>query len=130
MEQGSILDTNVVIYYLEGALSKSGLSAVAQAISGGPKISVISKIELLCWRAPAGSNINKVRSFVSDSIIFDLDNAIVEKTIRLRKGHRKIKLPDAIIAATALHLKFNPVTRNTSDFSSIGGLKIIDPFNL
>jgi predicted nucleic acid-binding protein len=41
-----------------------------------------------------------------------------------------MKLPDAIVAATALVYDLILVTRNTSDFKSIEGLEVIDPFSL
>jgi len=52
---------------------------------------------------------------------------IVEETIRL-KSTRKIKLPDAVIAATCLIHNFTLVTRNTKDFSGIKNLQIYNPF--
>jgi predicted nucleic acid-binding protein len=39
----------------------------------------------------------------------------------------KISLPDAIIAATALHYNFELITNNESDFKGIAGLRIINP---
>lgn len=39
-----------------------------------------------------------------------------------------IKLPDAIIAVSALTENLPLLTRNTGDFKRIAGLKIIDPF--
>lgn len=129
MGSGSILDSNIVIYYLKGALDLSAKVVVERAIMAGAKLSVISKIELLCWNPPSGSDFGKIQSFVHDSIIFGLDDVIVENTVKLRKNYRKIKVPDAIIAATALSLDFALITRNTSDFSLITALKIIDPFD-
>jgi predicted nucleic acid-binding protein len=58
---------------------------------------------------------------------FLLTNDIAEQTIQIRKAH-KIKLPDAVIGATALVKQLTIVTRNTSDFSSIVGLNCINPF--
>jgi len=49
---------------------------------------------------------------------------IAEKTYLLRREHR-IKLPDAIIAATALANQFTLITRNTTDFWNIKGLTFI-----
>ena len=93
-------------------------------------MSVISKIELLCWNPPHVAGLQKVRSFVNEAIILPLDDAIIETTIDLRKNHHKIKLPDAIIAATALCFNAVLITRNVSDFSSIKELKLLDPFNV
>jgi len=41
----------------------------------------------------------------------------------------KMKVPDAIIGASALVLDCNLITRNVSDFTMINGLKVIDPFS-
>lgn len=62
MRSGSILDSNIVIYYLEGALDLSARVVVEKAIMAGAKLSVISKIELLCWNPPPGSNIGKIHA--------------------------------------------------------------------
>lgn len=115
MGQGYILDTNTVVYYLGGVLNSSGKLLVEKAIADGARISVISKIELLSWNPPRGSNIHSIQTFVENSILFGLDKSVVDKTILLRKHYRKIKLPDAIIAATALCVDL--ITRNISDFS-------------
>jgi predicted nucleic acid-binding protein len=47
-----------------------------------------------------------------------LSEAIVQRTIALRQQHR-IRLPDALIAATALVLGEPLVTRNTQDFHGL-----------
>lgn len=65
--------------------------------------------------------------FVADLHTLPLSDRIVRQTIAIRKS-RKIKLPDAIIAATALAHDCTLVTRNVSDFSSIEGLKVHNPF--
>jgi predicted nucleic acid-binding protein len=56
-----------------------------------------------------------------------LSEAIVQRTITLRQQHR-IRLPDALIAATALALGEPLVTRNTQDFQAIAGLVRLNPF--
>ena len=39
-----------------------------------------------------------------------------------------IKLPDAIIAATALQNNLTLITRNKNDFKNLQSLKILDPY--
>ncbi len=54
-------------------------------------------------------------------------NQVVDNTIALRK-RLKIRIPDAIIAATALSEKLILVTRNSQDFTGIPELIIINPW--
>ena len=51
---------------------------------------------------------------------------VEKQTILIRKSY-KIKLPDAIIAATAIKYDLTLVTQNISDFNKIVGLKILSP---
>ena len=44
------------------------------------------------------------------------------------RRQRRMKLGDAIIAATALEIGAKLVTRNVDDFKHIAGLELIDPF--
>ena len=49
--------------------------------------------------------------------------------VKVRKG-KKIKTPDAIIAATALANGYTLITNNITDFKNIPGLKIPNPFTI
>jgi predicted nucleic acid-binding protein len=60
-------------------------------------------------------------------LVFSLDEPVIIKTIQIRKA-TKAKLPDAIIAATALVNQLVLITRNTKDFTGIDGLKMLDPY--
>ena len=59
------------------------------------------------------------------SDVLSLTETVVQKTIELRKSYH-IKLPDAIIAATALVYKLTIITRNTADFDKVSGLGCVD----
>ena len=59
---------------------------------------------------------------------YRISNNVVERTIKLCK-QIKIKLPDAIIAATALIEGFTLVTRNINDFIKITELTLLSPWN-
>jgi len=71
----------------------------------------------------------QIIAFVKTATVFDLDEVIVNKTIELRKKH-KIKLPDAIIASTAIIHKLTLITHNVNDFKNIKNLKVQDSFLL
>lgn len=99
--------------------------ALSQIIDNEINISVINKIELLGFSKVE----NDLVDFVNCSNIYPMDNDIVDKTIEVRRQY-KIKLPDAVIAATALHYSFTLITNNTTDFLNINKLKILNPYEL
>ena len=61
-------------------------------------------------------------------MVFELERDIKLKTADIRKTH-KIKLPDAIIAATALVHDLTLLTRNVNDFNKIKELNLINSHN-
>ncbi len=73
--------------------------------------------------------IQLLQSFIAASTIFHLEEPVVLKAIDIRKNFR-VKLPDAIIAATAVVHGFALITRNSADFEKIKGLQVIDPYTL
>ena len=97
-------------------------------IDAGPNLSVISQIELLCWNTDKATT-EKVKNFIADSVILDISPDVVAHCVALRKG-KKIKTPDAIIAASALANGFVLITNNEKDFANIKGLKIVNPHKL
>ena len=70
-----------------------------------------------------------LQGFISDCKVIELENPIKYQTAEIRKKHN-IKLPDAIIAATALIFNLDLVTRNVKDFKNIKGLTIINTFEI
>ena len=64
--------------------------------------------------------------FIQNFIVIGLEEAIILRTIALRKL-LKIKLPDAVIAATAIVHDLTLITRNTDDFKNIPGLTVLNP---
>jgi len=65
--------------------------------------SVIVRMELLSKRNMAGNEELDIREFLDDLIIVPLDDAIEQKAIEIRRAVA-IKLPDCIVAATAIIL--------------------------
>ncbi len=127
MEQQKYLaDTNAVIDYLGKKLPGKGMAFMNDVIDEIPNVSVITKIELLGFNG-AEDYYQLLVDFVNDATVIDLTDDIVERTITVRKKH-KIKLPDAIIAATALVYKLTIISNNNRDFSNIKGLKTINPW--
>lgn len=123
-------DTNTAIYYLQKQfppLAEQFMDGILQDYQ--PSISAITEIELLCWKTASEQDLAVLKNFIDDSLVFELENDIKLKTVDLRKGH-KIKLPDAIIAATAIVHNLTLLTRNIPDFSQIENLTVIDPWDV
>jgi predicted nucleic acid-binding protein len=121
-----LLDTNTIIYYLKAALPLKAMQLLHKVVDEQPIISIITKIELLGFNFLTKEEQNVTETFVNGSLILSIDERVAEHTIHLRKLH-KIKIPDAIIAATAITFDLNIVTRNTNDFKGIKQLNFLDP---
>lgn len=121
-----LFDSNVLIYHLNGELNSPGKALLKAGLLGNGAYSIISKIEVLGFQQPTAVEI-QARQLFSNLTEIPLTSEIAEQTIALRKLY-KIKLPDAIIAATAMIQALQLITRNSSDFARITGLLILNPF--
>ena len=129
MEQTQyLIDTNIVIDYLGKKLPPTGMNFMNAILDAVPNVSVVTKIELLGFNAP-DEHYQLLVNFMNDATVLDLNDNIVDQSIDVRKKH-KTKLPDAIIAATAVVFNLVLISRNISDFKNIDGLQVIDPYNL
>jgi predicted nucleic acid-binding protein len=108
-----VLDTNAILYLLGGKLSQP-------LPTGQYFISVISEMELLSYPLLDESAHSKIEGFLSEITIIGLSESVKELAIRLRREHQ-LKLPDAIVAATALNLGATLVT-NDAKILRITGL--------
>lgn len=129
MGQGFLIDTNVVIEYTSNLLPENGSVFVEQIFNTNFITSVIVKIEVLGYNEPTPEKMQLLTEFMDTAKVLPLDDSIMHKTIELRRI-KKIKLADAIIAATALVHDLVIVSRNTSDFNNIAGLEVFNPHSL
>jgi predicted nucleic acid-binding protein len=123
MEQ-YLIDTNVV----SDSFSINAIRFLDNIIDSVPNLSVITQIELLSWKIDNSIAV-KIEDFITDSTIHNINSEVVKRCVELRRN-KKIKTPDAIIAATALAKNYTIITNNEKDFANIEGLKIINPHRL
>lgn len=90
-----LLDTNAIIYYLQAVLPEKAMHQLHAIVDDRPLISVITKIELLGFATATIEERGIMETFINAAVIFNLDDAIVNQTILLRKEYR-IKLPDVL----------------------------------
>jgi predicted nucleic acid-binding protein len=108
-----------------GNIPENGMAFMVSVINKEFNVSFVSYIEFLGYK-----NITpQSEAFISLATVIEINKNIIDTCIALRKSKR-IDLPDAIIAATALNQNLIIVSRNTKDFENIEGLQIIDPHNL
>jgi predicted nucleic acid-binding protein len=108
----AIIDTDVLIDFLQGAdKAKRELDRYAQR-----EISIVSWMELLIG-ADTPEEEKDCREFLSSCTIHQLSVDIASAAVQLRKQFR-LRLPDAIVWATARTNSCLLVTRNSKHFSA------------
>ena len=84
-----LLDTNIVLYYLNGEKSLFPVLEERQLY-----LSFITQLELLSFHGITGTETEAINGFFNECTIIDITSRIKELTIELRKKYR-LKLPDA-----------------------------------
>jgi len=126
---GCIIDTNILIYHLAGVLNDQAEATLADALENGSYVSIITRIELLGWRKHSPDSLKAVEALLQSVSEIPLHEEIIHLCISFRQNY-PIKLPDAIIAATAQYAKVPLMTRNMADFERVPELKMVDPFSM
>ena len=123
MNGDKLLDTNVLIYLAQGKLKLSDFTSSDETLS----ISVITYMEALGYNFESPEEEELMNELCQYLRLIHLSPEIITEVIEIRKSS-KIKLPDAIIAATARNSNLTLVTRNTKDFVAIKDkVKLLNP---
>ena len=105
----ALFDTNILIDYLNGVDGAKEELTRHEA----PAISVVGWIEVM---AGAGPEVEAAtRAFLDRFERIPVDEAIAERAVAIRRK-RRLKLPDAIVWASALCRSMLLVTRDTKAF--------------
>lgn len=124
-----LMDSNVLIDYTSRTFSISTEKILDLIFDTGFNFSIISKIEVLGFNT-SKETLSKLEEFLSLGVEHPLSKEIADACILMRRKNPKVKVPDAIIAATAIVHGHTLLTSNLSDFKSIEGLSIQDPKDL
>lgn len=105
----ALFDTNILIDYLSGILqAKKELARYEYRA-----ISAITWMEVLVGAAP-GEEVS-IRAWLGSFDVLDIDKRIADRAVAIRRT-KKVRLPDAIVWATAQAHSLLLVSRNTKDF--------------
>ena len=113
------LDTNAFIYFFEGRRK------ITELVVSTPEVyfSAISEIELLSVAHLTSDETEQIKAFLRLCQRVELTTEIIEQTIQLRQQYH-FKIPDAIIAASALSLNLPLVSADT-DFEKVANLNLV-----
>jgi len=106
-----IIDTNIAIYVLEGNL------LIEPFMTYSVGVSVVSEMELLGRKDILEHETTAIKNLLSDCEILRFSSNIKELTIAIKQQFA-IKLPDAIIAATAKYYGI-PLLTADKDFKKL-----------
>ncbi len=113
----SLLDTNILLYWLGGRLNESELPR------GELAISFVTELEALSYPGISPDEEEKLRQVLDGLQIIGMNEVIKDFTVALRRRF-KLKLPDAIVAATALYLEANLIT-NDREFDKVDTIRSV-----
>lgn len=118
-----LLDTNVIIYYLQGELS--AVNKIEKLRQDGEifAVSIITKIELLSYPLISSEETEKIHKLLKECYIVYLNEMVAERVVELRKKY-KILLADTIIATSGLAINAPLLTRNIKHFKKIKEIKL------
>ncbi len=108
----ALVDTDILVDHLRGARRFEP--------TGPVHVSVVTRAELFAGHA---TDERRVSILLGPFLEHPVDAAIAERAGRLRRVHG-LRLPDALIAATALVNGLTLVTRNVRDFAPVEGLLV------
>ncbi len=111
------LDTNIILYILGG--DKVIATYLFEKIL---YTSIICEIELLSFPSITSTQETEIKNFLSEFKIIAIDQSVKDIAIKLRKKYN-LKIPDLIIAATALELEI-PLVTSDKDFKLVNEIQI------
>lgn len=119
-------DSSVLILFLNDALPEPAVSLLAENLQAGRVlISSIVRAEVLAWPDHTTVSLASATGLLDACKLVPVDVSVADEAARIRR-ETGLKLPDALIAATALLSSSTLVTANRKDFSRVPDLALIE----
>jgi predicted nucleic acid-binding protein len=123
----TILDAGVIIGVLDATDAHHGAAraALSAAVERGDALAVPASAYAECLVGPARRGRDAMRAV--DRFLLDLPadvepitRQLATRAAELRARHRRLRLPDALVLATAIHLRADRVLTTDRDWPSAG----------
>ena len=113
-----LFDSNIMLYFLGGDKTLIPLLEEKQLY-----ISFITQLEVLGYKDIKEKELTKVKDFIRQCIVIDVNSDIKENTIRIRRNYG-LKLPDCIILATAMYMNI-PLISADREYRKVKDIELI-----
>jgi predicted nucleic acid-binding protein len=117
------LDTNAIVYYLNDDSAAVAVLRGVFAQDSPVYVSAVTELELFAFTNLSRHEESLIEDLLATISIIPLDSRIARLAALVRR-HYQVKVPDSIIAATAMFTGSTLLTRNTRDFRKISNLTI------
>ena len=112
------VDTNILLYLLSGDETVAEMLDEKHLV-----ISFVTELELLGYKDLSESDLKIIQELLNEATVMDINTEIKRLVVLLRKNY-KVKLPDAIVVASALYANLPLVTAD-KQLSQINELTLI-----
>jgi predicted nucleic acid-binding protein len=120
------LDSSALILFLNDALPTETVELLnANLPTGRVLISAIVRAEVLAWHGHSIESLDAARVLLDVCELVPVNAMVADEGARIRR-ETGLKLPDALIAATALLQPAALVTANGKDFRRVPGLVLVE----
>ncbi len=122
------MDSNVLIDYTRRKFTGKAEQTLDEIFDSIFYYSIISRMEVLGYNASA-EILQNIEDFLATGTMYYITDQVGDESILIRRSLPRLKLPDAIIAATAIVNNDTLLTRNVDDFKNIPRLKMDNPWS-
>ncbi len=121
-----VFDSSVLILFLNDALPTETVDLFRNSLqAGNAAISTIVRAEVLAWGGHSVDSLQAATALLDICELIPVTLAVADEAARIRR-ETGLKLPDALIAATALLQAATLVTANGKDFRRVPHLALIE----
>ena len=112
------LDTNAILYYLKDDAGAVSVLRDVFAENVPIYVSTVTELELFAYSDLSAEEESLIEGLLATVSVIPVDSRIARLAALVRRDYR-LKVPDSVIAATAMFTGSKLLTRNTRDFRTI-----------